>query len=419
MNARDFAWRQLATARLPGWQFDSNSFRPKQAEPPADSRDLDLAHALTRSVTKHLDHLRHLMQHYSGRTQQQIDPSVQIVICLGLSQLRFFDRLPPYAVVDEAVNQAKRLGFGKAGGFVNAVLRRALREPNPPLPKPNDAQEYARAVLSHPPVLFNRMVKLLGTDSALRLAAKDNTEAPLIVRGTPPAMDEVTVTPHEVPGFSVVTGANEAVLSEWAKAGIAQAQDPTSATVIERMELASAKRVLDRCCGVGTKTMQIAAGAPQAEVVAIDPARFRIEALQHSLSARDLKNTKTAVGKEVPDGEPPFDRILIDVPCSNSGVLIRRPEARYRQDDGTMRSLEKLQRTILADTVSHLQPGGMLVYSTCSIWPEENEDQVRWLTEKFPKLKVVEMQTTLPELSEDPTKHHDGGFFAVLKSESP
>ncbi|MDB5328489.1 MAG: putative methyltransferase [Phycisphaerales bacterium] len=414
MNARDYAWRQLATARLPGWQFDSNSFRPKQAEPPEDPRDLDLAHALSRSVTKHLDHLRHLTHHYSGRTPSQIDPTVQIILAMGLAQLRFFDRLPPYAVVDEAVNQTKRLGFGKAAGFVNAVLRRALREPAPPLPEPNDAQEYARAVLSHPPVLFQRMVKLLGVDDALKLAKRHNAEAPLILRGTPEGTEEVKVVPHEIPGFSVVTGATEAVLAEWSRTGVAQPQDPTSAAVVSKLNLGSAKLVLDRCCGVGTKTLQIATAAPQAQIVAIDPARFRIEALERSLAARGVKNVRTIVGKDVPEGQPKFDRILIDVPCSNSGVLIRRPEARYRQDDGSLKSLEKLQRTIVADTMDYLAPGGTLIYSTCSIWPQENGDQIHWMTEKYPQLKIAELQTTLPSTSEDPTKHRDGGFIAVL-----
>ena len=417
MNARDYAWRQLAAARLPGWQFDSSSFRPKHAVPPEDPRDLDLAHALVRSVSKNLDHLRHLTHHYSGRTPSQIDPTVQIVLAMGLAQLRFFDRLPPYAVVDEAVNQAKRLGFGKAGGFVNAVLRRALREPSPPLPDERDAQEYARAVLSHPAPLFRRMSKLLGVEEALQLAKRQNAEAPLIVRGQPPETEGVTITPHEKPGFFVVSGAGEAQLAEWSRAGVAQAQDPTSAAVVDQLDLHDARRVLDRCCGVGTKTLQIAAKAPNAEVVAIDPARFRIEALDRSTQALGLKNVKTLVGKSMVDDMPPFDRILVDVPCSNSGVLIRRPEARYRQDDNALQSLEKLQKTILADTVPHLTPGGYLVYSTCSIWPEENGDQVRWLTQKYPQLRVIDLITTMPSTSDDATKHHDGGFCAVLKSE--
>ena len=417
MNARDFAWRQLASARLPGWQFDSNSFRPKHAVPPEDPRDLDLAHALTRAVVKNLAHLRHLTHHYSGRTPQQIDPTVQIVLALGLAQLRLFDRLPPYAVVDEAVNQTKRLGFGKAGGFVNAVLRRALREPSPPLPDERDAQEYARAVLSHPAPLFRRMNKLLGTEAAIQLAKRHNAEAPLIVRGEPPATEGVTITPHEKPEFFVVSGATEALLAEWSASGAAQAQDPTSAAVVDQLELLDARRVLDRCCGVGTKTLQIATAAKNAQVVAIDPARFRIETLDRSTRALGLKNVTTIVGKGMPDDVPPFDRILVDVPCSNSGVLIRRTEARYRQDDGALHSLEKLQQTILADTVPHLAPGGYLIYSTCSIWPEENGDQVRWLTQKFPHLRVVDLITRMPSTSDDPTKHHDGGFCAVLKSE--
>jgi 16S rRNA (cytosine967-C5)-methyltransferase len=416
MNARDYAWRQLAAARLPGWSFDPKTFRPKNAQPPEDPRDLDLAHALTRAVTKHLEHLRWLTKHYSGRTPQQIDPAVQIILAMGLAQFRFFDRLPPYAVVDEAVNQAKRLGFAKASGFVNAVLRRALREPQPQLPSQEDGQEYARAVLSHPAPLYARLLKLLGPEAALKLAERNNAEAPLIVRGTPEAREGITVTPHSKPGFSVITGATEAVLAEWAAKGVAQAQDPTSARVVDELGLAHAKRVLDRCCGVGTKTVQIAKAAPHADVVAIDPAAFRIDALNQSIQANGISNVKTIVGKELRASQPPFDRILIDAPCSNSGVLIRRPEARYRQDDATLKSLEKLQQNILEDTVPHLAPGGLLIYSTCSIWPEENGDQVRWVTEKFPNLKVLDLQTTMPSTDPDPTKHHDGGFFAVLQN---
>ncbi|MGC4032303.1 MAG: transcription antitermination factor NusB [Tepidisphaeraceae bacterium] len=366
-----------------------------------------------RSVTKNLEQLRHLTQHYSGRTMKQIDPAVQIILAMGLAQLRFFTRLPPYAVVDEAVNQTKRMGFGKAAGFVNAVLRQALRDPLPELPDANDIQNYAQQVLSHPPALFRRMAQLMGQEEALQLAQKHNAEAPLIVRGTPPASEDVTVTPHEVEGFSVVSGATEKQLAEWAASGVAQVQDPTSAGVIAHLDLAGAKRVLDRCCGVGTKTLQIARAAPDADIIAIDPAGHRIDALKRS--ANDF-NVTAIVNTKVPLDAAPFDRILIDAPCSNSGVLIRRPEARYRQDDATLKSLEELQRTILKDTVPFLAPGGLLVYSTCSIWPEENGDQVRWLTETFPQLKIVNLLTTLPSLATDPTKHHDGGFVAVLKN---
>ena len=416
MNARDYAWHALATAGLPGWNFDPSALRFASATRPPDPRDFDLSLALTRVVTKNAGLLTHLVGHYSGRRLTQVHPGVQIILALGLAQLRFFDRLPSYAVVDEAVEQSKRLEFAKAAGFVNAVLRRALREPNAPLPGRDDAQEYARVALSCPPQLFKRLIKLVGVEKALAMAERQNAEAPLVVRGTPGSVEGVTVTPHARAGFSVVTGATEAVLTEWARAGVAQPQDPTSAAVVDRMELAAATRVLDRCCGVGTKTLQIAAAAPAATVVAVDTAGFRTDALDRAAAARGLTNVRTVTAATVPADEPAFDRILVDVPCSNSGVLIRRPEARYRQDDRSLKSLDKLQKSILADTVPRLAPGGLLVYSTCSVWDEENGDQVRWLTQQFPHLKVEDVQTALPATSSDAARHHDGGFYAVLQS---
>jgi 16S rRNA (cytosine967-C5)-methyltransferase len=106
-----------------------------------------------------------------------------------------------------------------------------------------------------------------------------------------------------------------------------------------------------------------------------------------------------------------FDRILVDVPCSNSGVLARRPEARYA---GGLDCLVKLQREILEDTLPWLAPGGLLAYSTCSVWPEENERQIEQLLERHAELGVVSERAVLPE-SGEPLGYHDGGYLAVLR----
>jgi len=411
MNARDEAYRQLSDAALPGWRLPTPKFRGE-----VSPQDVNLAHAITRAVIKNHPLLRHLIAHYAGRPLRQIDDRAQAVLAIGLAQLRYFDRLPDYAVVDEAAEQAKRLKLGKAVGFINAVLRRAIREPDVPLPSKDDAEKYAEVVLSQPPELFRRLSKLLGKRDALRLAERNNGEAPLIVRGQPPATEGVEITPHEESGFYVLRGATESMLAEWSRAGIAQAQDPTSARVIDQLLLEDAKTVLDRCCGVGTKTLQIAAAAPKSQIIAMDPSEWRIHALKRSIRQKNVENIQPIIAGEttVLDEALRFDRILIDAPCSNSGVLIRRPEAKYRQEEKTLRSVEKLQRRILADTISRLAPGGRLVYSTCSIWEEENEAQVQWMIKGTPGLRVVDQRLTLPSLEADPTKHHDGGFVAVL-----
>ena len=430
MNARDHAFSQLVSAQLPGWH-DAPAAQHRATESPTDPRDRALGDAITTVVTKNLLLLRHLMRHYAGRNLTSIDVGVQIIIAIGLAQLRFFTRVPASAAVDEAVEQAKRLRFGKAGGFVNALLRRATREPDAPLPKITDPEQYARVVLSTPPDLFNRLEKLMGVENAIKLCVKHNTEAPTLIRladgvplrhlQEPPAGNaNVTFTPAHRAGFYVADGAIEKDYARWSLAGLAQVQDLTSALVVVASVVSSAKRVLDRCCGVGTKTLQLAAAAPGAEIVAMDSAAWRIERLNNSLSHRQITNVHTHVASmmsHVPDAGL-FDYILIDAPCSNSGVIIRRPEARYRQDARALASLAELQQRILFDTIPHLAPGGTLVYSTCSIWDDENGDVISALCAANADLKVIELKTTKPSLSDDPTQHHDGGYRALLRREA-
>jgi 16S rRNA (cytosine967-C5)-methyltransferase len=222
---------------------------------------------------------------------------------------------------------------------------------------------------------------------------------------------------HEAPRMLVVEGAVEGDFARWAAAGLAQVQDPTSAGIVAKLDLDECLTALDRCCGLGTKTIQIAeAVGPEGLVVAVDPAKPRIERLKRTIKERGLTQIKPVVAGMMSDVkvDKPFDRVLIDAPCSNSGVLIRRPEARYRQDAKSLQSLCDLQRRILLDTLPHVRPGGMLVYSTCSIWPEENGEQIIWLMQQTDQFEVLSVETILPSLSPDADRHHDGGFVAVL-----
>jgi 16S rRNA (cytosine967-C5)-methyltransferase len=375
-------------------------------------------------------HLQHLLAHFSGRKLRQIDPAVQKICCLGLYQLRFLTRIPPSAAVDQAVEQTRRLRLGNATGFVNAVLRHAIREPNAPLPPESDAAEYAELALSHPKPLFEQIVKLFtgNQKNALGLCKRHNEEPPTILRLAPGVTidqltgDGVSVTPHAEPGFAVAADAKRADLARWADAGLAQAQDPTSAYVVTRAKLNSPDLlVLDRCCGVGTKTLQILQHVAPGNVWAMDAARQRLAVLQSTLKKRNVEGVRAFVGETLTDAPPDaqlpaeFDRIIVDAPCSNSGVLARRPEARYAQAAGSLKSLVALQHQILADTATRLKPGGLLVYATCSMWPEENEQVVKQFLKVGGMWRLVEQRSTLPSTEGGPAQHHDGGYVAVIE----
>jgi 16S rRNA (cytosine967-C5)-methyltransferase len=421
LNARDFALVQLDGKRLPGWK--PNLIREQKISEPSDPRDWALAEQIVNGVIKTLLSLQHDIEHYSGKSAAKIDPLVVKILAIAIYQLKYLDRIPAAAAVDEAVEQTKRFGRRRSAGFVNAVLRNVGRQPPPVVPDPEvDPETYAQFVLSHPPELFRRLVSLFGTERALAFCRHDNIEPPTIVRlfkGIEPAklnVSGVEILPHRQPGLFVVRNARRTVLAQWAREGLAQVQDATAAGVVEQMKIAPGQRVLDRCAGLGTKTIQIQehVGAT-GQVFAVDPSAFRCAALGRTLKDRNISNVKILqVGKLAPIAtEIPasFDRILVDVPCSNSGVLARRPEARYATG---VDCLVKLQREILEDTLTWLGPGGLLVYSTCSVWPEENEQQIKQFMGRHPELALVDERSILPD-SADLLDYHDGGYVAVLQ----
>lgn len=424
VGARDYALRELDARMLPGWRAGQVRRGPRGV--PDDPRDRGLGEQIIAGVVKNVLLLQHLISHYSGRSLRSVDPVAQKVLAIGLYQLRFLERIPPSAAVDEAVEQARRFGIGKAAGFINAVLRNATREPNPPLPSRDDPAKYAEIVLSHPRPLFDRLVKLAGTKTALQICEHNNREPPTIVRLFPGhsidelAGDGITPQPHEQAGMVVVAGARQATFAQWARAGIAQVQDPTAARVAEQLDLQPGQTVLDRCCGLGTKTIQLRQRiGDSGQVIAIDPNRRRIDGLRKLIAERGLTGVhphKAAMLAELGDKVPQiYDRALIDAPCSNSGTFARRPEARYADSEQATRSLIALQDQILDDTAPHVRPGGLLIYSTCSIWPEENQARVEAFLSRHGDYERLSEDCTLPSLSEDPTRYRDGGYYAVLR----
>jgi 16S rRNA (cytosine967-C5)-methyltransferase len=421
LNARDFALIQLDGKRLPGWKPDL--IRERKVSEPSDPRDWALADQIVTGVIKTLLSLQRDVEHYSGKSAAQIDPLVEKILAIAIYQLKHLDRIPAAAAVDEAVEQTKRFGRRRSAGFVNAILRNVGRQPPATIPDTDtDPEGFAQFALSHPLELFRRLVLLLGTERALAFCRHDNAEPPTIVRlfqGIDPGTlttSGIEIQPHHESGLFVVRNARRAVLAQWARDGLAQVQDATAAGVVGHMQISPGQTVLDRCAGLGTKTLQIQelVGAT-GTVVAVDPSAFRCAALARTLNDRHISNVKilqfgklTPVAADIPAA---FDRILVDVPCSNSGVLARRPEARYASGTDC---LVKLQRDILEDTLPWLATGGLLAYSTCSVWPEENEHQIEGLLDRHRNLTLVDERAILPDSASSPT-YHDGGYLAVLR----
>jgi 16S rRNA (cytosine967-C5)-methyltransferase len=425
MNARDYALFELDRRRLPGWP--ANELRSTGSSSPADSRDYALAEQLTTGVIQNLLLLQHLIGRYSNRPLKKVDPVVQKILAIALYQLRFLTRVPARAAVDEAVEQTKRFGRRSAAGFVNAVLRNAIREPDVAFPDPSkDPESYAELALSHPGDVYRHFAAITNPDDALSLCRRDNVPPPTIVRlfpnvaATDLTADGVTLAAHDDPGLFVVSGAKQSTLAEWAERGLAQVQDPTAAKVVEFCDIRPGQTVLDRCAGLGTKTLQLHARVgPAGRILAVDPNVPRCQRLAKLLADRRIENVRiepVGMMKEIRSPIPAaFDRVLVDAPCSNSGVLPRRPEARYHQDLATLASLRKLQLDILNDTAPRVVSGGLLIYSTCSIWRDENQSVVVSFLAGHPQFALLSEHPTLPSLSSSPAAYHDGGYVAVLR----
>jgi 16S rRNA (cytosine967-C5)-methyltransferase len=410
---------QLDRIALPGW--GPNLVR-RALGAPSDPRDLGLAEQLRVGVIKNHALLEHLIDHFASRPRK-IDPLIRKVLAIALYQIRFLTRIPPSAAVDQAVEQARRFGRPSTAGFVNALLRRAVREPEVTLPdRLTDPIGYATLVLSHPSPLVHRLVELIGPERMIQFCEHNNREPPAIVRvfrgAQLPRLD--SIIPHEQPGMFVVEAAKRATFADWAVQGIAQVQDPTSARVVEFLDLHPGQDVLDRCAGLGTKTLQIndlLGGSGW--IMAVDPSKPRCAALRQLLARRKFNHIAVVEASMLHDiaelKRPAFDRILIDAPCSNSGVLARRAEARHHQLDRNLRSLAELQDKILHDTADYLRSGGIMLYSTCSIWPEENAQRVEHFLKQHSDYRLIESRATWPSTSPEAPRYHDGGYLAVLR----
>lgn len=317
------------------------------------------------------------------------------VLLLGAGELLFMEQSAPYAVVNEAVTVAK-MGSKRSAGVVNAVLRKVAKDRDQLLAVLS--QERASIRLSHPTVLLKRWSAAYGEDCAQAIAQMNNTPAETwLAHLDPPRSFE-----------RLPRGVNPATVEALAT-GRAIVQDPATAVAINLMAMQDGLRVLDACAAPGGKCIQLVVRNPSGETVATDLHEDRLAQLREGLARVKLPQVKVAqlaADCDRPDGL--FDRILLDVPCSNSGVFRRRPDARWRWSVGRMKRLVELQYTILENLSVALAPDGRLVYSTCSIEPEENSEQIKRFLQEHPTWRLVDEQQLLP--AED----HDGAYAAAI-----
>jgi len=394
--------------------------------------DIALEHALERSALEPRDaalctelvygtirwqrHLDWRLGPHLRRGMPKLDPWVRALLRLTAYQIYFLDRVPRYAAVDEAVSVA-RLKSRTPGPaeFVNAVLRSLTRASGAP-PVPASPVEAAGVRWSFPDWLVERWIARHGAEDAAALMAASNERPPVAVRANRlrtsrdalaarlRADEAADTRPSALaPEGLVVRGGAPGRWRAFAE-GWCTVQDEASMTVARLLDPQPGERVADCCAAPGTKATHLAELMDdRGSIVAMDPQAARLKLVERAAGRLGVTIIETRVGSAEslgPRSPGRFDRVLVDAPCSNLGVLRRNPEVKWRRTEDDLRRLSAKQQAILDAAAAMARPGGVLVYATCSMEPEENEEVVGPFLARHPDWSV------------DPPAGHPGALDA-------
>ena len=342
-----------------------------------------------------------------ARPQMKLDLSVRIALRLGAFQLLYLDRIPVYAAIGESVELAKNADSQFAAGMVNAILRKIAAQPKPSETiNAHNGTELASAY-AHPQWLVERWISHFGLQKANQICEYNQKPAPIFVRLKIPktaqalAQEDIELAPASFLKNVRRVIRGDVRLTTAFRNGLVRIQDEGSQLVAEIAGYG--QRIFDACAAPGGKTAILAENNPNAVITACDISKKRLTKMQHmvqgtSSSAKINFTLADAVSLEL---KPEFDLILCDAPCSGTGTLARNPEIRHRlRPEGFSRQYSR-QVAILSAVMRGVKPGGQLLYSTCSLEPEENEDVIRNCLDRRDDFELVRADREIERLERE------------------
>lgn len=363
----------------------------------------------------------------------RLDADLGDLLRLGVHQLFHMGSVPAYAAIAQTVELAKqRHGMG-ASKLVNAVLRRLDREREtltPPLP--SDPVEAMAIELSHPRWLVARWVARWGADETRALLEANNREAPMIVRPWGLVREqleamleasgvEVTDAPLVDDSLHLAPGTVVGAVGAFAQ-GHCFVQDPAATLVTRYAAVPAGARVADLCAAPGGKSVELSRTA--AHVTAADASEARLKRVHETVARLEITNISTVVADARDGAIGSYDAVLVDAPCTGTGTFRRHPDARWRLRTSDIAVMAATQRAVIRGAAASVAPGGLLIYATCSLEPEENDAQVEafladhpgWRLEPPPPGAVPEAVLDAGRLRVLPQRHGaDGAFAARLR----
>jgi 16S rRNA (cytosine967-C5)-methyltransferase len=362
--------------------------------------DEALATELTLGTLRHRAEVDWVLSHVSHTPLDDLPPAIRAVLRMGAYQLMFLDRIPPSAACSQAVELAKRFGHPGTARLVNAVLRTVAATPVS-IPEDESTPEGIALRRSHPVWLVRRWVERFGADGARALCRMNNVAPPSSVRlntlrGTPASIAEaiealgvVTSPSTLVPeGARIVDAPSHARRAAYAQ-GWVSPQDEGSMLVSRTLAPRPGETVVDACAGSGGKAMHLAAlMGNRGRVVACDIVPAKLDAVARHATRLGVTIVEprllaaVRLAEAVPLGA---DRVLVDAPCSGLGVIRRRPEIKWRIQPEQLPVLAARQRAILEDAAAAVRPGGLLVFSVCTLEPDEGPAAFAGFLEAHPE----------------------------------
>jgi 16S rRNA (cytosine967-C5)-methyltransferase len=392
--------------------------------------DRALAQELTFGVVRWQATLDWLIaQKTDGRPQK---PPLQILLRLGLYQIFWLERIPDHAAVHETVESAKQLGFSSQSRFINAVLRGYLREKDQTRERLKELKLRQPALgFSHPDWLVERWQQRWGEQGTRELLEWNNTPPPIYARLNTLKSDAQTLTSHwekekvkflsrqwswSVDGlvFELTSHPPLTSLPSFQE-GFFYVQDPSTLLAVRELDPKPGERILDVCAAPGGKTTFMAQHMQNTgHILAQDLSESRLERVRENCGRLGVTCVELGPLSSAVPGEPApalFDGVLVDAPCSNTGVMRRRVDVRWRIRPEELQRLRAVQLDLLTQAATCLRQGGRLVYSTCSLEPEENEQVLQDFLAAHSRFALMDKPHTLLPFVDGV----DGAFVATLR----
>ena len=366
-------------------EFLDQSFERRIA--PLDARDRRWTRELVYGMLRHRATIDAILSERVRGGLVRLDPDVIDLLRLGVYQLLFMGSVPAYAAIAQTVELAKRRHGLGASKLVNAVLRRTDRERESLFTtRPADPTEALALKYSHPRWLIARWIERFGEQDTERLLTLNNADAPVIVRPFGIVREQleammeaagvhVAEAPYARDSIAISGGTTFTELGAFKK-GLFFVQDPAATLVTSYAAIPAASTVADLCAAPGGKALELSRTASR--VLASDKSFGRLQRLLANQKRLESLNIHPFVGDARQPATAPVDVVLIDVPCMGTGTFRRHPDARWRIKISDFAVMSQLQRTILRAAAEVVKPEGLLIYSTCSLEPEENDAQVDW-----------------------------------------